>query len=304
MPAMRNPRSQRRALALALLIWPGAVLSPAQTLPDVQKNAVRSPGNAQWAPTVEEGAKRAARVGKFLFVEFDQQGCGHCQRMDILLYPAFDFEALLIPMVPVKVLLESTEGKEMARRHGIKEAPAVLVLSPEGRMVFLMEGFTTAEDFYQHARQELDIYKAFARKVDGQDMARLPAREAFDTARELYQRGDSSAALPRLKRAVAAPDANLVLREDARELLAAVELDGGDTASSRQTIQRLITTTKDAKRRERAELFRAQIPLAENKTDEAYALFKKFEKDHPKSAYLPQVRALAARLAGGEAPKR
>ena len=61
---------------------------------------------------------------------------------------------------------------------------------------------------------------------------------------------------------------------------------------------------KDAKRRERAELFRAQIPLAENKRDEAYALFKKFEKDHPKSAYLPQVRALAARLAGGEAPKQ
>jgi anthranilate/para-aminobenzoate synthase component I len=207
-------------------------------------------------------------------------------------------------MVPVKVLLESAEGKEMARRHGIKEAPAILVLSPEGRLVFLMEGFTTAQDFYQHARQELDIYKAFARKVEGQDIPRLSAREAFDTGQELYQRGDSSGALPRLKRAVAAPDASVVLREDARELLAAVELDGGDTASSRQTIQRLITTTKDAKRRERAELFRAQIPLAENKTDEAYALFKKFEKDHPKSAYLPQVRALAARLAGGDAPPK
>jgi thioredoxin-related protein len=304
MAAKRNPRSLQRALALVLFVSAAAALSPAQTLPDVQKNAVRSPGNAQWAPTVEEAGKRAAREGKFLFVEFDQQGCGHCQRMDILLYPAFDFEALLIPMVPVKVLLESTEGKEMARRHGIKEAPAILILSPEGRMVFLMEGFTTAEDFYQHARQELDIYKAFARRVEGQDVARLSAREAFDTARELYLRGDPSAALPRLKRAVASPDASVVLREDARELLAAVEFDGGDTASSRQTIQRLITTTKDAKRRERAELFRAQIPLAENKPDEAYALFKKFEKDHPKSAYLPQVRAFAARLASGGAPPK
>jgi thioredoxin-related protein len=299
MAAKRVPRFARRALALVLFALAAAAVSPAQTLPDVQKNAVRSPGNAQWAPTVEEAAKRAEREHKFLFVEFDQAGCGHCQRMDVLLYPAFDFEALLIPMVPVKVMLESSEGKEMSRRHGIKEAPAILVASPEGRLVFLMEGFTTAEDFYLHARQELDIYKAFARKVEGQDIARLSAREAFDTARELYQRGDPSSALPRLKRAVAAPDANVVLREDARELLAAVELDGGDPASSRQTIQRLIATTKDAKRRERAELFRAQIPLAENKTDEAYALFKKFEKDHPKSVYLPQVRALAARLASG-----
>jgi len=297
MAAKRVPRFVQRALALVLFASAAAPLSPAQTLPDVQKNAVRSPGNAPWAPTVEEAAKRAAREGKFLFVEFDQQGCGNCRRMDVLLYPAFDFEAFLIPMVPVKVLLESTEGKQLARRHGIKEAPAILIRSPEGRMVFLMEGFTSAEDFYQHAKQELDIYKAFARKVEGQDIASLPAREAFDTARELYERGDPSAALPRLKRAAASPDATVVLREDARELLAAVELEGGDTASSRQTIQRLITTTKDAKRRERAELFRAQIPLAENKTDEAYALFKKFEKDHPKSAYLPQVRALAARLA-------
>src|SRR5258706_9650734 len=219
MAAKSVPKSVPRALALVLFASAAAALSPAQALPDVQKNAVRSPGNAQWAPTVEEAARRAAREGKFLFVEFDQQGCGHCQRMDVLLYPAFDFEALLIPMVPVKVLLESTEGKEMARRHGIKEAPAILVLSPEGRMVFLMEGFTTAEDFYQHARQELDIYKAFARKVEGQDIARLPAREAFDTARELYQRGDPSAALPRLKRAVAAPDGALRLREKARDRL-------------------------------------------------------------------------------------
>jgi anthranilate/para-aminobenzoate synthase component I len=206
-------------------------------------------------------------------------------------------------MVPVKVMLDSAEGKELAHRHGIKETPAILVLSPEGRMVFLMEGFTTAQDFYQHARQELDVYKAFARKVEGQDIPRLPAREAFDTAQELYQRGDSAAALPRLKRAAAAPDATAIVREDARELLAAVELDGGDSASSRKTIQHLIATTKDAKRRERAELFAAQIPLAENKTDEAYALFKKFEKDHPKSIYLPQVRAFVARLSGGETPK-
>jgi thioredoxin-related protein len=304
MVSKRKPKSRERVLALFLLASAAAALSQTpQTLRDLQQNAVRSPGNARWASTIGEAAQRAAREGKFLFVEFDQQGCGHCQRMDLLLYPAFDFEALLIPMVPVKVLLDSAEGKEVARRHGIKETPAILVLSPEGRMVFLMEGFTTAQDFYQHARQDLDIYKALARRVEGQDIPRLPAREAFDTARELYQRGDSSGALPRLKRAAAAPDATAVLREDARELLAAVELDGGDTASSRQTIQRLITTTKDAKRRERAELFRAQIPLAENKTDEAYALFKKFEKDHPKSVYLPQVRALVARLTA-EAPRQ
>lgn len=285
-----------RDWTLATLLLATATGALPQTPAAPPQNPVRSPGNADWAPTIDEATRRAAAQGKFLFVEFDRQGCGHCQRMDSLLYPAFDFEALLIPMVPVKVSLDSNDGKEMARRHGIKESPAILIQSPEGRMVFLMEGFTTAPDFYEHARQDLDTYKAFARRVEAQDIPRLEPREALDTGKELYQRGDSAGALPRLKRAASAAGGTTAQREDARELLAAVELDGGNTAASRQTIERLITTTKDPRRRERAELFRAQIPLAENKLDEAYALFLKFEKDHPKSPYLEQVRALVARM--------
>ena len=305
MEAKRKSGIRERALFLVLIVivlLSGSTAALSQAPPEDRNNPVRSPGNAEWASTFGEATQSAAALGKFLFVEFDKKGCGYCQRMDVLLYPAFDFEALLIPMVPVKVSLDSSEGKELARQYGINDVPAILIRSPEGRMVFLIEGFTTTEDFYSHVRQDLDTYRAFARKVEAQDIPRLSAREAFETGKELYQRGDSAGALPRLKRAASAPGAATALREDARELLAAVELDGRDTAASRQTINRLITTTKDARRRERAELFRAQIPLAENKPEEAYALFVKFEKDHPKSPYLAQVRALVARM-NGEAPK-
>ncbi len=296
---MRRARQRLETTAVALLLGLGASRASAQAPP---ANPVRSPGNADWASTVDEAGERAAAQGKFVFIEFDSPDCGACQRMDRLLYPAFDFEALLIPMVPVKVSIESGEGEELARRHGIKQTPAVLIKSPEGRMVVLMEGFTNAPDFYSHIRKELDAYRVFARKAEAQDISRLPSREALDTGRELFQRGDSASALPRLKRAVAAPGATAALRDEARELLAAAQLDAGDIAASRQTIQRLIESTKDSSRRERAELFRAQIPLAENRPDEAYALYKKFQKDHPDSRYLPQVRALAERLAG-EKPK-
>ncbi len=295
--------------AAPLLLSAQAPAAPAQTPPPVETPAeppptpvVRSPGNADWAPTVGEARRRAAEQGKFVFIEFDAKGCGNCQRMDQLLYPAFDFEALLIPMVPVKVSLDTPEGKELAAQRAITDTPAILIESPDGRLVFLMQGFTSAPDFYSHVHQDLDAYKAFARKVDAQDISKLSGREAFDTARELYERGDSAAALPRLRRAISAPGGTTVLREDARELLAAVELDGRDVAASRRTIERLIATTKDPKRRERAELFRAQIPLAENKPREAYALFLKFEKDHPDSPYLPQVRELIARMKGSEKP--
>jgi len=299
------PKERRRregAAALLLLGLAFADYTRAQAPAAPQGGPVRSPGNADWAPTLDEARQRSAAQGKFLFVELGSRDCSDCVRMDRLLYPAFDFEALLIPMVPVKVSIDSGEGAELAHQYGIKAAPAVLIRSPEGRMVVLAEGFTTPEDFYQHVRKELDAYGAFARKVEAQDIPRLPAREALDTGRELFQRGDSASALPRLKRAVAAPGATAAERDEAREILAAAQLDAGDTTASRQTIDRLIETTKNAERRERGELFRAQIPLAENKPQEAYALYKKFEKDHPGSKYLPQVRALAERLAG-EKPK-
>ncbi len=288
-------RKKRGHWALGALFL-AAAAAPAQTPTPITTHPLLSPGNAEWASSVYEARQRAAAQGKFVFIEFDRNGCGGCRRMDSLLYPAFDFEALLIPMVPVKVLIDSPEGKELAAKRGVEDVPAVLIESPEGRQVLFMQGFTSAPDFYAHVKSEMDEYRAFARKVEAQDISAIPAREAFETGKELYARGDSASALPRFKRAIAAPGATTALREDARELLAAAQLEGGDPAGSRQTINRLIQTTKDERRRERGELFRAQIPLAENKPEEAYALFLKFEKDHPKSPYLEQVRNLIGQM--------
>jgi len=287
---------KNRALGPLVALFLGAAAAPGQSPPAPSGNPVTSPGNADWAPNVFEARQRAAAQGKFVFIEFDRTGCGGCRRMDSLLYPAFDFEALLIPMVPVKVMIDSEEGKELARKHGVADVPAVLIESAEGRQILFMQGFTSAPDFYSHVKSELAEYKAFARKAEAQDISSISAREALDTGKELFWRGDAASALPRFRRAITAPGGTTALREDARELLAAVQLEGGDPAGSRRTINRLIETTKDKRRRERAELFRAQIPLSENKPEEAYALFLKFEKDHPKSEYLDQVRMLLARM--------
>jgi thiol-disulfide isomerase/thioredoxin len=261
-------------------------------------NPVKSPGNAVWADTPNEARAAAASAGKLVFVEFDGgPSCGHCQRMDILLYPAFQFEALLIPMVPVKVLLDSPEGTELARRYEVKTAPAVLVVTPEGRLVFLMEGFTSAPEFYRRIQADLTSYRQFARRVEAQDIGSLPAREALATGIELYQRSDPGSALPRLKRAVSAPDATAVERDEAREQLAAVQLELKQVAESRRTTDALLKTTRDPKRRERAEIFRAQLPLHEGRPAEAIRLLQKFVADHPKSEYAESVKLLIQQLA-------
>jgi tetratricopeptide (TPR) repeat protein len=294
---------RRIALAPALMSVLAAARAqePTPVATPITARPVTSPGNAQWAATVEEAKARASSENKLVFLQFDREGrvCGQCRRMEGLLYPAMDFEALLMSMVPVKVPIDSPEGRELARRYGIQDVPAIVVTTPEGRIAFLMQGFLNAPDFYQHIHADLDAYRAFARRIESQDIARLPAREALQAGAELYRRQDSASALPRLRRAVSAGDSTAAIRDEARELLAAVELDLGEPAAARQTTDRLIASTKDAARRERAELFRAQIPLAEKRPEEALRLFRKFQKDHPNSSYRSRVDEFIQKLESG-----
>ncbi|HTO87974.1 MAG TPA: hypothetical protein VMR54_10675 [Thermoanaerobaculia bacterium] len=270
---------------------------PAQPAPSATPTPlVRSPGNADWAVSLAEARQRASGQQKFIFVEFDRQGCGNCQRMDQLLYPAFDFEALLVPMVPIKVDLDSPEGQALGLRYEIDEAPSVLVVTPEGRLAFLMQGFQNAPDFYRHIHEQLDAYRRFARKIDAQDVAKLPAPEALSSGRELSQRHDPAAALPRLERVGRAPGGTDAMREEALELAASAELELGNPAAAQRTIQKLISSTKDPARQERAELFRAQIPLSANNPAEALKLLQDFRKAYPQSAYAAQVDAIIQKL--------
>ena len=294
----------RRALAPAVVLaWAvsgprasGQTEAPPAAPAPTRTPAVRSPGNAEWEPSIARARVRAAREGKFVFVELDEEGCGNCQRMDALLYPAFDFEALLLEMVPVKTSRSSPEGASTAARYGIGEVPALLVVTPEGRLVFLMQGFTSAPQFYQHVKQDLDAYRAFARRVELQNVAKLPAKEAFETGRELSQRRDAAAAVPRLERVATAPGATREMRESALQLAAEAQLDLAKPDAARRTIEKLIATTKDAGRRERAELLRAQIPLTEKKPAEALALFRAFRQKYPQSKYGGDVDQLIRRL--------
>jgi tetratricopeptide (TPR) repeat protein len=277
---------------------------PAATPPPSPSNPpVASPGNAEWASSGDEARAKAAVEKKLVYYEIESPRCDDCRRMHALLYPALDFEALLTGMVPVRVALDSEEGKRLDAEYSIGQAPAVLIATPEGRLAFLMHGFKDATDFYQHVHTDLRTYREFVKRIEAQDVAKLPAEEAFQTARQLFARFDYAEARRRFKRASMAPDAKPAMREAALEGLAAAELRLGQPAQARKTIDQLIRMTKAPDMRERAELFRAQIPLAERKPDEALALYKRFVKDHPKSKYLDQVRTLIARLEPAEPPK-
>ena len=300
LPRIRRPRTAAAVLALALAGAP-AVGQTTPTAPQGTKPPVTSPGNAVWARTAEEARARAASEKKLVYYEFESEGCGNCVRMEALLYPAFDFEALLIGMVPVKLRDDSAEGKLLVATYKISEMPSILITTPEGRLVFLMQGFKDAPEFYAHAHRDLDAYRQFLKKLD-QPVDGLSAAEALAIGRELFARLDEKAAIPYLLRAAAAPKPGPGIRETALEGLAAAQLEAGDAAASRKTIDRLIASAKDADQKERAELFRAQIPLSQNKPAEALALYKQFVKEHPNSKYNERVQSFIARLEPAPAP--
>ena len=261
--------------------------------------AVRSPGNADWAKDLAEARRRAAAEKKLVFYELSREGCGDCRRMDALFYPAFDFEALLVGMVPVRIDLDSPDGRVLAERYTIQQAPSILITNPDGRLAFLMQGFKNAPDFYSHVKPDLERYRKFSAEVDAQDVARLSANDAFRTGSELFKRFDFEAARERLKRAATAPDATPAVKSSALQGLAAAELQLGRVGDSRKTIEQAIASAPDSDHKQRAELFRAQIPLAENKPDEALALYRRFARDHPDSKYMDRVKTFIAKLESG-----
>lgn len=293
-------------LARLALCLPGLVLSSsfltAQDPMDSANRPVKSPGNAVWAANAAEARTIAKAEKKLVYYEFISPACGDCRRMTGLLYPAFDFEALLIGTVPVHVALASPEGKELADRYSITEEPSVLIATPEGRLVFLMQGFKDAGDFYTHARRDIDAYRKFAKIIDSQDVPTLSAGEAYASGRALYARFDYEGAASRLARAAAAPDAKPQVRESALMGLAAADRQLGRYDAARKAADKVIATTKNADQREQAELFVAELALAQNKPGEALAAYKKFARDHPKSPYLEKVRGFISRLEAA-APK-
>ena len=139
--------------------------------------------------------------------------------------------------------------------------PSVLITTPEGRLVFLMQGFKDAPDFYRHAHKDLDHYRQFAKKVDAQDVATLSGRtRRCATGRELYARKDPKAALPRLERAVGGPESAARACAKRARKPGRRRARARRPAASRETIDQLIATTKNPDQKERAELFRGADP--------------------------------------------
>ncbi|HWC64756.1 MAG TPA: thioredoxin family protein [Thermoanaerobaculia bacterium] len=285
----------RRVLCgLALL----SAISGAAAAP-VSDGKPSTPGKASWEPTVAKARERAARESKMVFVEFTQDHCGNCERMDALLYPAVNFEMLLLRMVPVKLDRTTAEASALAERYGVAEAPAVRNLSDGGALIFRVNGFDNAPEFYRHVQESVKEWDALHLRMVREPEFQGDAQQELALGTALALRFDPEEAAPRFARAAAVKTADAATRDKARTYLASAQFKMKHYDDSRATIDEILKTSHDPAVREQAELFRGEIAIAEGKREEARRTIMAFLRDHPGSALRRNAQQMLASTSDG-----
>lgn len=262
------------------------------------------PGHANWAKTLEDARTQARKDGKVVYVELGKPGCAECSRMEQLLYPAVQFEMTLLRMVPVRLRFDDPAATALEQKYHVNNVPAVLVMTPEGALIFRMVSFDNAASFYHHINAAMKDYDAFNLRAVQEPTYLNDPKAELALGVDYYRRFDSVQAVPRLERAVAEAKADETTREQALSYLASAQLDLNNPDKATQAVDTILKNTKDPVRREEAELFRAQISVVRGYSGDAVARLQKFIHDHPGSPRIAQAQSLLQAIQqSGQLPK-
>jgi tetratricopeptide (TPR) repeat protein len=218
-----------------------------------------------------------------VFVEFSEANCGNCIRMHSLVYPAVNFEMMLLRMVPVNVDRLGSEGTALAARYGVTQSPAILILSAGGALIFRVNGFDSAPELYSHVHSMMAEWdKLNVRMIHEPEFRDDPAQE-LALGIDLAQRYDPEEAIPRFVRAAESPRADAATRDQALSYLASAQLNAHLFSDARATTEKLSRVARDGDLREQAEIFLGQISLAEGDSAAARRSWEAFLQKHPNS---------------------
>jgi len=258
------------------------------------------PGKAAWAKDYGEARQRARQEGRVVYVEFSDKQCGNCARMHALTYPAVNFEMMLLRMVPVLVDRASAEGAALAERYGVTESPAVLIVASGGALIFRVNGFDSAQEFYFHVNSSMKEWdKINVRMIHEPEFRDDPAQE-LALGVDLADRLDPEEAIPRFSRAAESPRADPATRDKALSFLASAQLNARLFSDARATTEKLARVAGIADLREQAELFLGQIALAEGDPESARRSWQSFLRKHPKSPRRKDAEGRIAALSPAE----
>ena len=256
-----------------------------------------------WARTLAEAtdAAKHLRDGRIL-IFFVEPACGQCDRMAALVAPSTSFYAFTRDKVPLYEDVSTPEGKDLARRLGIRSTPTWIVITPDLLQCGRQEGPTTQQGWVNAFIESERGWQGYRKLLAAESAEPGNPQLVFDVARETFQRGGGAEAESRFQRLAGDARTPAAIREQSLGYLTTIEMDAGHIDEAVPHLDTLIATAKDPALRQRAELRRADVEIARGRRDLATRRLKEFLKAHPDSTLAAEAKALLEALKG-KAPR-
>jgi len=252
-----------------------------------------------WARTLAEATEGAKhlRDGRIL-IFFVEPDCGQCDRMAALVAPSTSFYAFTRDKVPLYEDISTPEGKDLARRLGIRTTPTWIVITPDFLQCGRQEGPTTQQGWVDAFIEAEHGWQGYRRMLAAESGEPGNPQLVFDVARETFRRGGGAQAESRFRRLADDTGTPAAIREQSLGYLTTIEMDAGRLDEAVPHLDTLIATAKDPALRQRAELRRADVEIARGRRDLAARRLKAFLKVHPDSPLAAEAKALLDALKG------
>lgn len=112
----------------------------------------------QWAKDWPSAQKAAAGSGKLIMVDFYTDWCGWCKRLDRDTFPSKTVVDAAKNFVSLKLNAEK-EGRQLARKHGVRGYPTILFFDHKGKLVGRIGGYLQPKPFAATMKKVLEKQK-------------------------------------------------------------------------------------------------------------------------------------------------
>jgi hypothetical protein len=259
-----------------------------------------------WAHTWDEAVASAKALpggnGRIL-IEFTDEDCGDCSRMESLILPSTSFFSFTRDKVPVQLRRSSEDGARLSRRLGVTAIPAWVVVTPDLVMSGAQAGVTSQSGWIDTFSRSERLWARYMKNLELERTTPGDLGVVFSVAVETFNRGGENLAEPRFRRIASGVGSRADLRDQSLAYLATMELDAKRFDEAARDLDAILAGTTDPKLREKAELRRADVEIGRGRKDLAISRLLEFQKNHPGSLALKEVDELLEALRPPKDPK-
>ena len=145
-------------IVILVLFAAGAYLNMATTTKTESSEAKH---HVKWSGSMAEAVKSAKESNKPVFVDVYADWCGACKVLENKVFTQEDVaNQLNTKVVPVRV--DADQDRAFAAKHEIRALPTLMMLAPDGSVVWRMEGAPQAQQFLDMLQDALKKYDSIA----------------------------------------------------------------------------------------------------------------------------------------------